>query len=360
MYLAQMQTELDNLRAALAYARDTQQTENGLRLGAALGDFWYRKTYILEGFQYLEGMLALPGADKPTLQRAKVLIKLGPLARQMARFAEAEGFLEEALLLAQQHENKPLIAAASRELGLVCSEHGNLVLAQQHNEAALHLYRELADSYNLAITLSNLAITFIYQEKRLEARPLFEESAAIYKTLGYEHTLAVSLSNLGAVCQELGDLGASRRYYEESLAVAKRSDNKEGQAYATANLASLAQKQSDPGSERKYLTEAVTFFLEANLTRAAVWSLVNVASLELREGYPEEALQLVGMVEEQAKRSDLTFPAYHQATLEEIMAEATQELDPIRATVMREEGRTLTFAGVLAKLKTRRANAAFA
>jgi predicted ATPase/transcriptional regulator with XRE-family HTH domain len=80
-WLTRLETEHDNLRAALVSARETGADELGLRLAAALSHFWYIRSYCSEGRGWLEAALARGGSAWPTA-RARALNGAGNLARQ--------------------------------------------------------------------------------------------------------------------------------------------------------------------------------------------------------------------------------------------------------------------------------------
>src|SRR5205814_7813997 len=60
-WLELLEREQDNLRAALHWAKENEDAEIGMRLGAALWRFWYVRGYYSEGREQLAAMLSIPG-----------------------------------------------------------------------------------------------------------------------------------------------------------------------------------------------------------------------------------------------------------------------------------------------------------
>ena len=56
-WLDHLAREHDNLRAALQWALDNQETDAALRLAAALGEFWWPRGYVKEGRRWLTKVL---------------------------------------------------------------------------------------------------------------------------------------------------------------------------------------------------------------------------------------------------------------------------------------------------------------
>ena len=70
-WFARLESAHENLRAALAWARDSGEGETGLRLAASLGLFWYVRGHYTEGRAWLEALLAHVGEDASAAVRAK-------------------------------------------------------------------------------------------------------------------------------------------------------------------------------------------------------------------------------------------------------------------------------------------------
>jgi len=82
-WLARLERERDNLRAALRWAWESGEMELGLRIAGALWRFWHLHGYVSEGRGWLDALLARGDADggaTPTTARAKGIRIAGSLA----------------------------------------------------------------------------------------------------------------------------------------------------------------------------------------------------------------------------------------------------------------------------------------
>jgi len=92
-----LETDHDNLRAALRWTLERQEAEMGLQLAGALFSFWRLRNHLREGRSWLAQVLAQPGTQARTAARAKALRGLGLLAFVQGDFPEAQRLLEESV-----------------------------------------------------------------------------------------------------------------------------------------------------------------------------------------------------------------------------------------------------------------------
>jgi tetratricopeptide (TPR) repeat protein len=156
-----LQTESDNIRAALAWAIERGGREApdiarvALRLAAALGRFWYTRGQLLEGTRWLEEALALDaGAGS---ERAKAMHNLGVLLDQRAEHERAQGLFEESLSLFRALGDTARVATSLKSLGAAALSAGAMARARALLEESLELRRKMGDEERIASTLSNSA-----------------------------------------------------------------------------------------------------------------------------------------------------------------------------------------------------------
>ncbi|TMB84354.1 MAG: adenylate/guanylate cyclase domain-containing protein [Chloroflexi bacterium] len=93
--------ELDNLRAALAWAIDAQEAETGMRLCAALWRFWQMRALLAEGRDWCDRVLALPSPGPASRVHAKALLAAGSIAYWQRDWDHANRFYRTAVTEAE-------------------------------------------------------------------------------------------------------------------------------------------------------------------------------------------------------------------------------------------------------------------
>jgi predicted ATPase/DNA-binding CsgD family transcriptional regulator len=224
-WFTRLETEHDNLRAALAWAIQAGRGDEAARLALGLWRYWHARTYQREGVRWLERILALDEARLlPDALRPRLFNALGVLAHRAGRFdrahachAEAlrlwtaandragmaqalfdiawqqfdEVKLEpatqsarEALSLAESIGDERLIASALLVAGLAGVQSGAADIVIPDIERSLVLWRDLSDPDNVAATLAVLASGHQQCGEYERARPLLAESARLNMRLG--------------------------------------------------------------------------------------------------------------------------------------------------------------------------------
>jgi tetratricopeptide (TPR) repeat protein len=247
-WLAQLEREHDNLRAALEWALDRVgdeppgPPEAGLRLANALWRFWLVRGYWQEGSEALGRALAVPGQPSRTVARARALghaYFFEDNQEQQARLAD------ESLALCRALGDKPGIAFALHMKGFqLYLDHNSL--ASLLLEESLAIYSELGDKWGIAITLYNLGqIAQINEYNIPAARHFYEESLKLHRETGDRRGMAFALNDLGLLALDQGDLPAAGAFLEESLSLARELGDKDGTAMYLTNLGVVALGQAD-------------------------------------------------------------------------------------------------------------------
>ncbi|MDP9369539.1 MAG: AAA family ATPase, partial [Chloroflexota bacterium] len=146
-WLGRLETEHDNVRAALTWAGEGVEPESralGLRLAASLYTFWFVRSHWAEGREWLEELLRTDDS-RPSAARAKALFVAGLLAFAAGDPAAAAARHEESLGMARAVGSRTVEALALYGLGDAARLQGDASEAGRCYEAALALFQDLDD-----------------------------------------------------------------------------------------------------------------------------------------------------------------------------------------------------------------------
>ena len=216
-WLERLSQERFNLRQALRWTIEQDETSLGLRLAGALWYFWHVHGYLSEGREWLSTVLALPGAAPPTAIRAQALVGLGVLAADQGDYPAARGLCEEGVASARAAGDERVLGSALAWLAYVCQEDGER--ARDYNAEALQIARRLDDRLLLARALNNIGELVRRDGDAEGAARLYEESLALAREQGHQWRVAALTHNLGQIDLERGDGTSAARRFAESLAI---------------------------------------------------------------------------------------------------------------------------------------------
>lgn len=241
-WLARLEADHDNLRAALRWAEETGETALGLRVAAALRPFWMAHGHLSEGRGWLEELLAqsrqgeTPEVD--ALVRANALRAAGVLARQQGDVEQAQQLIEESLVLSRDLGDRAGMGTALNALGIIASSQGDYVRATGLYGESLALAREQGDRAAAALILSNLAEDATILGDYGRAAALHEEALALSRSLGWVSATGLALQGLGEVRYYQGDYARATALLRESLVYYRDTSY---ETYAAENLEILAR-----------------------------------------------------------------------------------------------------------------------
>jgi predicted ATPase/DNA-binding XRE family transcriptional regulator len=346
-WVARLETEHANLRAALAWALDHDPAP-ALRLGGALWRFWWMRGYLAEGRRAIEAALARGSGESPGL-RAKAENAAGGLAWFQSDVPAAIAHYEASLVLARVAGDA---LALSRALGNLASalstEGGDYARAQALLEEGLALDRALGDDSLIAFSLGKLADLAYFQGDIPRAAALYEESLALQHARNDVHSMAITLNSLGTMSTLLDDTPRATAQFEESLALFRALESKHGIAYNLHSLGDLARRQGDLPRARELYVEAVTLFREVDYRRPLATSLAALGGVLLAQDQPEPAARVLGAVDALLTTLDTRLDAAEQADYDRHVAAVQARLAPATWTAAWAAGSTLPLDQVLA------------
>jgi predicted ATPase/class 3 adenylate cyclase len=239
LWFGRLEREHDNLRAALDSSAANGDERTALRLGAALGWFWYAHGHALEGCARLTDLLART-ENAPDELRALPMYRLGVLLDQRGEPERAAELVERSLAVFRERGEQESVARALNSLGTIKRSLGDRESARSLLEESIRVRRELGDEAGTAGALSNLGVVAFEQGDLDGAEARFTETLRLDRAHGNEWGAAVTLDNLAAVAIERGDYDRAGELIRDTLLAAERLADRELIAFGLEKAAVLA------------------------------------------------------------------------------------------------------------------------
>ncbi len=263
--------ELDNARAALAWAQCTGQHEHGLRI-AAVSRLWQFLGHLTEGRSWLERFLASPAPCDPRI-RAHALNVVGYLAYLQQDLGAARTYLEQGLAGHIDLRDPAGVLRALGSLSCVALAEGNRAESRRYLTAAPEWSRLTDDSAERARITAMLSRGALTDGEVQQAAALARESLAGYKRAGDCHGMAAPLERLSEIAYRDGDLQTSRELIEEALDLV-RGTCKVCTENLSSDLAHVISAQGDaPAAVRRLLAERDRLRVELGLPGHDPWTV---------------------------------------------------------------------------------------
>ena len=237
-FLAQLDAERDNLRAALAWCREAGEAGLGLRLAGALWEFWWVRGHLAEGRRWLDEALE-QGGSEPADLRARALHAAASLASRQGDYDRAAELSEQSLALWEELGDASGTARSLLSLGTVAAEQGDQERAAELSERAAELYRESGDRRGQALAVSNLGSIALERGDYAKAAALSEQAYGLFETLEDSEGMALSLVNQGFAALSEGDHDRSLALLRQALRRLAELEFREVIGYCFEGLAAV-------------------------------------------------------------------------------------------------------------------------
>ena len=285
-WLDQMAAELDNLRAAFAWARQPDgHPEIAMRLATATASFWLKRGYLAEGRRWLEQALANTQAISPDVE-AKAYSAIGTLVWYQEDYQAAQAYLQRSLALWQtlgDAANQAEMARIYLSLGGIARQHDNYAAAVQYHTAALAIQRQLDNKQGMADALHNLGVAETFLGHYEAAQQRFAECYAIDCTLGDQWGMFLDLNSWGVLSYLQGDYAAARSRLTEGLAIARRLGAKTRLALLLTHVGKVSLAEERWSEAQRYFHEALTIANEVGIKSQRFGAHIGLALIRLQQ-----------------------------------------------------------------------------
>ena len=306
-WLAQLDDEQDNLRAALAWCADSGEAGLGLRLAAALWEFWWVRGQLGEGRRWLDEALARGGGEEPEL-RARALHAASSLATRQ----------------------------------------GDYVHAAELSEKSLELWEELGDAGGTARSLLSLGTVAAEQGDHERAIALSERAASLYRDSGDRRGHALAISNLGSIALERGEHSAAAALSEQAYSLFETLDDSEGMAFALVNQGLAALSEHDHARALELLRQALRRLAELEFADVIGYCFEGLAAVLAFTGKAEPGARLLGAAEALRDSLGVELAPAERQTHDETVAAVREALGEKAFSAAWRQGRGLALDEAIA------------
>jgi tetratricopeptide (TPR) repeat protein len=347
VWLARLEAERDNLRAALRHYQENGAVEEGLRLVAALVWFVLLRGGVGEHHTWATAFLALPGGTAWPHLRAAALGYAGLETIILGAPVAGRRQLEEARALGQTLGDQRVVAWAAYWLGSFACEGGDHAEAQPLLEESVALYRAVGDPWGSAEAAIKLGRSLASDGDHERARALLEEGLAIAPRTGDRRSLGTALEVVGELAWSVGDVWEAGVAWEESLATYQELGSVGGIATVHTLLGHLALHDEDYGCARRHYAAALQYHSVGLLAQRAVQVLGGLSLVAAAEGKAERCLRLAAAGTALAAATGVRSPFLDAQMLDGAVQAARATLGR-RAVAVWAAGRAMSRAQVVA------------
>jgi predicted ATPase/Tfp pilus assembly protein PilF len=335
-WLDRLDSEHDNLRAALGWLERGDDRERQLRLAAALWRFWWMRGYLTEGRAWLDRALA-DAVGLPLAIQARARGGAGILAESQGDYERATTLHEDALAAARQLGDQIAIATSLTDLGSIARFQGEYRRAAELHEQALSIWRELNDERGtisslhelgwlaldrgdypaaeallteslvlarrsgelaaLGTVLEKLGMLSFYREEYEQAADLYQDSLDLWRELQDTRMIASLLANLGEVRLHQGDLNRAETMYQKSLSLFRDLEDRRVMAFALCQLGKVALVRDDLARAEGLFYESLALSRQVDEQFVVIESLEGLATAACGHGDQQLGIRLFAAAE---------------------------------------------------------------
>ncbi|OBH02606.1 transcriptional regulator [Mycobacterium sp. E2699] len=248
--LAQAETEIDNLRAAFAWSRETSDVERALALASSLQPLWLARGRIREGLAWFDATLADLEEPHPGLGaavRARAVADRAMLGAHLG--VDCLEQAEHAVAIARGLDDPALLARTLTACGFTASLVYHVEVAQTCAAEAIGLAGAVDDRWLLS-QIYALRARYAHVVDPLRMRAACEEGRDLADAIGDRFSSRMCRFYLAAARHLSGDLAGAAALCGEVAAEAEADHDELGRVYGLAGQSMALTRQGEVAAAR--------------------------------------------------------------------------------------------------------------
>jgi predicted ATPase/DNA-binding CsgD family transcriptional regulator/transcriptional regulator with XRE-family HTH domain len=348
VWLDLLERELDNLRALFVWslAEDDSQAI-GLRIASLLHQFWLQHSHYVEGITWLDHFLKQSLAA-PAHIRANAMTAAGQLAENHAEFVRASVWLEAALGVFRDMDDRTGIADVLNFLGRCKTWQGAYAEAERLLSESLELCQGMGNTVQAMWILQSLGDCAFNSNQVIQAREYFQNALARCVELEFPFGRAWALTNLGRVAYALGELAQADACYSESIGIFRTLSHSRDIAQVLLERGRLAHTQRQYQEALAFYHECLDLFTSLSDLQRIPECLEGIAGL-IAEREPIHAAHLLGAAAAIRESVRVLLPPVHRPAYERYVAAARAALGEAAFATEWNAGRALAVEQAVAE-----------
>lgn len=372
-WMARLNDERDNIRAALAWA-DKTDVEAGLYISSRLERFW-ESFDMREGTYWLSTFLQKPESHAHSKARAKALHAHMPVLDYLSQNntwrSTAKECLELYRTLGDRHGEIDILLRTSREISSAVEKsrlyqealnltqasgdiwwqaHALYTVGWQHNgkemlafwEQATLLFRQAGDWRWLARCLSETAHFALLNDDLGLAQKCLDQAALLSSQMKDKETIIGLLNARAQIAMMQGDYHQARTYWQEALDIAEELGARMPSLWFHTRLGYLALREVHLTETRNIFTETAREFFNDHNEGGVVFTVEGMAGLYIAINKPELAAQLIGWADATREKINDTRPVIEQRDVDKIIATCLTKMDEAAFSNAYAEGQKMS------------------
>jgi tetratricopeptide (TPR) repeat protein len=343
VWLDRLDRELNNLRLALEWSQAGSRQAEGCRMAIALWWFWYLRSHIREGHEWLDRALrtAQAGSVTPDLKgrllyrtahlahfmgepnaktrallteslelsrKSKDYFGIGGTLVSLAWMAqdglEAEQLYEQALAAARSSDQPWLLPGTYLNMADLMNDLGRPEQAVIYLDECIPQFRRMGDRWGIAWSLLHLAQARILEREDSQVSDLLSESLTLFRQLKFKVGVRNVLFTMANLQFKRGNFEQAADLFEQNLAMAREMGLKRSIATDLLRLGSAVCRQGDYPRAAALIAESLEISREQGFYVNVPGCLSTLAQVLAALGKLEQAARLLGAAEEQDKALD--------------------------------------------------------
>lgn len=306
-----IETDHDNIRAAIRWSIDIQDLEPAARLCASMARFWAARGFLNEGWTALQEVQQHETRVSPRT-RGRLLTGIGLLAFEIGEHGQAE-ITEQALSLFRQLQDRPETEICARLLGMVELERGHYERAAPLLEEAATLAREREDPLAEAEALRQRGYLAAKQGDYALATQLLEKSLVAVRSAGLRRSIGFALGHLAQTYHYMGQTDRAVTMLKEALDHLQAVEHGTGIAYFLNLLGLALLQQGDHAGAAGAYRRSLTSSHETGYRWGIAQSLIGFGAMSAAKGDAQMAVRLLAAADALLTKIDYAIPAAEQA-----------------------------------------------